>query len=146
MAAALQFLRESGHPDFKDSEATEFFCRVFDCIFDLLNSRSPFATGFKTATTPDNLAWVKSHFCEAKRLLLSLQTVSVKGSFPVADSARTASVIGLIFCMDSVLSIAECCLSKSPGVNKLLYVLTYKFSQDHLELLFNAVRRAGIFV
>ena len=41
VADAIQFLMESGHPEFKNAEATIFFIRTIDRLFDLLNAKYP---------------------------------------------------------------------------------------------------------
>lgn len=40
----LIFLRNSGNKDFENSEATTEFLRIFDRLFDMMNSRNSFGT------------------------------------------------------------------------------------------------------
>ena len=46
-------------------------------------------------------------------------------------------IVGTVTTLLSVMALTPVLLEMQR------YVLTYKFSQDHLELFFNAVRRAG---
>ena len=52
VADAIQFLEESGN--FKGAGATVKFIRIVDRLFDLLNSRNPFAKGFKAPMSVSN--------------------------------------------------------------------------------------------
>jgi len=47
-------------------------------------------------------------------------------------------VTGLVVAIDSLIGLAEDIFPEQR------FLLTYKLSQDHLELFFNAVRRAGM--
>ena len=97
-------------------------------IFDMLNSTNPFAKGYKAPVTKENLSlW-----------LLSLKDKRQK--LPIEGHCKTV-IWGLTFSIHSLVSIAqeylscECC--------PLQYTLTYKFSQDHIELLFNKIHHKG---
>ena len=49
VATAIDYLRDEMRlPDFTGSEATTEFIRIIDRIFDMLNSRNPFAKGSKS--------------------------------------------------------------------------------------------------
>ena len=48
LATAIEFLMTSGYPGFSGAdEGTIRFTRVIDRLFDLLNSKNPFAKGYK---------------------------------------------------------------------------------------------------
>ena len=47
VADAIEFLRDTLHTSFANSSATIRFIRITDCLFDLLNSRTPLGTGSK---------------------------------------------------------------------------------------------------
>jgi len=58
VADALEFLRVDCQDDrHKDNEATVNFVRKIDQLFDLLNSHSPFARGFKAALRCHNMRY-----------------------------------------------------------------------------------------
>lgn len=48
------------------------------------------------------------------------------------------AITGFVVTIDSLLLMVPELLQHQS------YILTYKFCQDHLELMFNAVRRAGM--
>lgn len=47
VANAMNFLKTENIPEFEDSEATIKFIYIIDRLFDFMNSRNPFAKGFK---------------------------------------------------------------------------------------------------
>ncbi|KAI8746475.1 DNA transposase THAP9 isoform X3 [Biomphalaria glabrata] len=105
-----------------------------DSLFDVLNSRNLHNKGFKSPLNAEN--WPeKLHFLEAtKTYLLSLR--SSDGRFLYQTKEHTA-ITGFLINIESLIALVPQLLMVQQ------FVLTYKFSQDHLELLFNAVRRAG---
>ena len=57
-------------------------------------------------------------------------------------SRRKTGFIGFLVEIDSIQSIFSDLVEKEAPMN---YILTYKFSQDHLELFFGAIRSSGGF-
>ena len=51
---------------------------------------------------------------------------------------RRTFIVGLTVCSQSIIKIADRLLSRQN--NPFKYILTYKLSQDHLELLFSCIR------
>ena len=117
-------------PEFKGREETIHFLTQFDMIFDMLNIRNPFAKGNKAPVTKENLSlWLKQ--CdEVLSYLLSLkderQKLLIEGNYKTLIWGFTLSICSLVSVAQEYLS-HECC--------PLQYILTYKFSQDHIELL-----------
>nr|CAI5838984.1 unnamed protein product [Callosobruchus analis] len=60
---------------------------------------------------------------------------------PVTQSPRKTGFLGFLICINS---LKQCCL-KFVDKNKFKYILTNKFSQDHLEQFFGAIRAKGGF-
>ena len=56
----------------------------------------------------------------------------------IRNACRHLAVTGFVVTLDAVCELAPVLLDKQP------HLLTYKFSQDHLELFFNAIRRSGM--
>lgn len=52
---------------------------------------------------------------------------------------RRTCISGLVTAIDAVIGLHDQLLT----TGKFQFLLMYKFSQDHLELFFNAVRRFG---
>ena len=57
---------------FKESEATVKFIRIFDRLFDVLNSRNPLAKGFKSVLRPSNQHYWLPFVAEAKDYIMGL--------------------------------------------------------------------------
>ena len=74
----------------------------------------------------------------AKSVLLSMCDMT---GHKVCYGKRKIGVVGFLFNIESVRGLAKELLLGSTPVQK--YLLTYKLSQDHLELLFSAVRQRG---
>lgn len=83
---------------------------------------------------PQNIKDIESFFNHASHVLISLQ--SSDGDV-IVRTRKSTGFIGFLMCMKSCLA-----LSKDLFEVDFSYVLSYKFSQDHLELFFNGVRRS----
>ena len=70
VADAFQFLMESGHPGFKNAEATIFFIRTIDRLFDLLNAKNPHGRGYKQSIRLENECCGKISLVRASITLL----------------------------------------------------------------------------
>ena len=139
VADAIDFLREDMQMDFfQGSEKTTEFIRIFDRLFDMLNSKSVACKGFKFPMT-------RSNFEERRTFLENTVTyieklTDVKGKKLTSGKRKTAW-IGFICTIKSTIAIVQHLLMRDNMPFK--YVLTYKMSQDHLEMLFSRIRRRG---
>ncbi len=124
--------------EFSGCDATVFYIRVIDCLFDLLNSRNPFAKGFKAPLRTSNVHVWKPFVSEAKSYLWNLRLAD---GTRVAESNRKTGVIGFITSLTSIVGLFDKLVNNATA--PLKYLLTYKFSQDHIELFFCAVRGRG---
>jgi hypothetical protein len=142
VANAMKFLRLQNHELFRDSEATELYVETFDKLFDILNSRSLYASGYKKAINRNNvhsvLAWMK----RTREFLMKLEDSTGK---KIINTKKRMCVMGFCSAIDSVTHLCRQLLCSSTGVNgvRLQYLLTYRLSQDHVELLFGLIRRRG---
>ena len=135
VADAIEYLMTSGHPKFADAEGTIRFIRIIDKLFDLLNSRNPFGKGFKKPLFLYDAARWKSTIDTSTSYLLSLTD---KSGVPLIRHRRKTFILGFIAASKSVRELAYLLLTRKD--NPFQYILTYKFSQDHLELLFACIR------
>ena len=135
VADAIEFLMKSGHPDFADAHGTIFFIRTVDQLFDLLNSRSPFGKGFTKPLFLHDAARWKGIVERSVNYLIKLTD---KAGLPLIQHRRKCFVLGFITALTSIRDLS-CHLLGRPE-NPFKYVLTYKMSQDHLELLFACIR------
>ena len=139
VADALEFCEgKLKLPQFQGCKATVKFIRVFDRLFDILNSRNPLARNFKAPIRKSNYAYIKSKLDEADKHIRKLKCSDGK---PILTSKRKTGFLGFLVCIDSVLGLAKDLVLPEKSVLK--YLLTYKMSQDHLELFFSAVRACG---
>lgn len=135
---AITFLREDlKNPNFSNSEGTSSFILKFNNLFDTLNSRNKFNKYFyKRPMSSENAEHFLEFFNEMERYIHGL-TLNNK---PILKSSRKTGFLGLLICMKSLKNMYfKYVLEK----DVLKYILTYKLSQDHLELFFGAIRSRG---
>lgn len=138
VATAIQYMREMGDSEFQDTEATEFFLRLIDTWFDIMNSHNIFCTGYKRAIDFSNLQFLKQ-FC--LKLTKYLQTIKLPGGKSLLWTAKYVGIYGVITGLNTLVYLSEKYLSSSSTQPlSLKYIPTYKFSQDHIELFFNCIR------
>ena len=137
VADSLEFARKRLRlRNFEDTEGTEMFLRTMDRLFDILNISSPHGRGWKAPINMTNYFEIDDFLTKTKNWILGLENSS---GVALTKTQRHIGFIGMWLNIDSVQSLMADNLIK----RKWSYILTYKFSQDHLELLFNAIRRAG---
>lgn len=124
--------------DFQGSEATERFIRTIDELFDFSNSRNPYGKSYKAPLSRKNEQIWKTRVSEELEYLEKLQSFDKKSIF---KGRRCMGFLGLYSACLSVMNIFYDLVN--PENLQIKYLLTYKLSQDHLELFFCAVRRCG---
>lgn len=134
VANAIQFLKEEEIDQFKDSDSTIEFIRIIDRLFDFLNSRNPFAKRYKKPIYENNIPYLRNMIEEHTKYLFSLRT---KEEQPLHYSGRKTFIYGLAIAAKSVLDVAEDLFKENKSYK---YILTYKFSQDYLEIFFSKIR------
>lgn len=135
-AAALEFLEKSGVQKFQGVKETVLFIRTIDEVFDFLNCRSPFGKGSKSPIVAGNLDTWEKEMNIVIKYLYSLKTVGDKYLY---QSNRKTFILGFAVACKSVLAIARKLLLQPNSEFK--FVLSYKFSQDYLELFFSKLRQ-----
>ena len=124
--------------DFCGSEATVKFIRLFDKLFDILNSRNPFAKNFKAPLRESNRKTWEPFLNES---LTYIQDLKIANGNHILTSRRKTGFLGFVVTINSMKGLFDGLINSG----KLKYLLTYKFSQDHLELFFCALRACGGF-
>ncbi|KAE9539557.1 hypothetical protein AGLY_004809 [Aphis glycines] len=137
VADAIDYLCQKGESSFQNSEETVYFIRQIDRLFDILHSRIPFSKRYKSPIHPGNINTIKSVFSDTTNYLKTLKFNGI----PLILSGRKMFLIGFIVTMTSTLEIAYKLLGRAQS--PLKYILTYKMSQDHLELFFGCIRSRG---
>lgn len=131
VADALDFLDQELHLDeFAGVGPTSAFIRKVNGLFDLLNSRHPFGKGYKTALRKENENYWKPFALTTINYLS--RCTHLNGTLLYQTKNKTP-FIGFIVSAVSALNIYEESVKET---QTLKYLLTYKFSQDHLELFF----------
>ena len=106
-------------------------------LFDTFNSRSAFGRGTKTPIKSANL-YDKIHFLlKAKGYLLSMTTATGER---VCIGRKSFCLVGFIFSINSLINLTLELFGPNHEQTHIKYLLTYKLSQDHLELLFSSIR------
>ena len=139
VASAIEFLRDEALLiEFQGSEATCEFIKQIDLAIDLMNSRNPLEKGAKQSVTLQYFPSWASCYDKLAEYIFNLKTE--RGTYLRRDRRQTA-IWGFVFSMKSVEAIAQDLLNRNH--HPYQYVLTCKFSQDHIELLFNKIRWRG---
>ena len=129
--AALTFLRNLKLKEFKDSKPTSDFILLMNNLFDILNSKSKFGKNYKKPITLENILEVEGYL---KSGIETLKFLKDANGLPLISGPRKMFVIGFYISTLSILSISKHLLQRSE--TPFEYVLTYRFSQDQLEMYF----------
>ena len=133
VADAIEFFMRFGHPSFQYAEGTIEFIRIIDKLFDVLNVRNPFGKGFKTPLRLSNCSVWGSVIESSITYLIKLKCGD---GTPLVKHRRKTFIIGFITSALCAKKLAMDLMLK----HEFQYFLTYKFCQDHLELLFACIR------
>ena len=135
VASAITFLREDNVAEFHDSIATTEFILLMNNLFDILNSKSKFGRRYKAPISLENYSEICKYLTEGIDILMSLTgTDGVK----IICGPRKTFVQGFAISAKSILAISQELMLGD--YNPYSYILTYKFSQDSLEMFFSKVR------
>lgn len=138
-ADAIEFLHyDLKIPEIGGSEGTIKFIRVIDVAFDVLNSQTPRASGYKRPMQSANYSMCEKSLKNTVDILLNAKSAKSQD-----DNNKTKNWLCAFFSLkNSILVVTKGLLNKP--VHPLSHVLTYRFSQDHLELFFSCIRaRSG---
>ena len=139
VADSIEFLNKTmKHKKFEQSNATVKFVRVIDRLFDMLNSRNPIGKGFKQPLRPERREIWEEILKTTAEYLLGLKTIQ-KDKL-LSTHKRKTFIIGFVATIKSTLEMTHEMFSTN---DPFKYLLTYKFSQDHIELLFSCIRAKG---
>lgn len=121
--------------DFKDADGTIDFLRTFDKAFDLCNSRNPWGRMCKAPLREVNSEYWMYIFTEAMHYTKTLKTQQGRLMY---ETKKKTPFIGFYITLMSLRGMFEDHVLKKNS--PLKYILSYKFSQDHIELFFSCVR------
>lgn len=137
-ADSMQFLNDNGIEKFNNAEATIKFTRIFNKLWDVMNSqriRGGSINTFKSAINCENAVEVFTFLDDAKTYVLSLNVISKRTGcmIPIVKSDYNTGFRGFII---DVISVTAMYREYVENRHWMLFIATYRLSQDHLEMLF----------
>lgn len=140
VADALAFLQSENDILFQGCDGTIEFIQVFDRLFDIMNSRSVYGKGFKSPMSLANKKVWEEVFDNSAKYILGLKCEGMS----ILSHSRKTFALGFLINIYSFKNLALDLLTPCPEIaNPLHYFLTYKCSQDALELYFSCIRSCG---
>ncbi|VEN56934.1 unnamed protein product [Callosobruchus maculatus] len=135
---ALNYLcTDLKHHAFRDAEPTANFIKLFNDLFDIFNSKNRLAKyKYKRPLSQHNKAETYDYLERIRSYILNLKI----GNEPVTQCPRKTGFVGFLICIESLKYMYNEYVEEK---NYLKYILTYKLSQDHLELFFGAIHSRG---
>lgn len=137
VAKAIELLRKLGYESFSNSQPTESFITLFNDLFDIFNSRSAFGRDFKSPIKSENLNEKIKFLNDAKNRILSMKTNTGQNIY---SCKKSFAFTGFAYNINSFINISLEFLGPDRVESPVQYILSYKFSQDHLELFFSSLR------
>lgn len=138
--ALLYLCNDLQDVEFAHAEATAQFILKINNLFDIMNSRNVLSKYmYKKPFSPATASHFNDYLNEVKEYLLNLK---LQDGILVTNSNRKVGFVGFLVCIESLQKMYETYVTNKM---KLKYLLTYKLSQDHLEIFFGAVRSKGGF-
>ncbi|KYN20001.1 THAP domain-containing protein 9, partial [Trachymyrmex cornetzi] len=137
VANAIDFCRiDLKLQQFDNSTATSLFIRNMNNIFDLLNSRNLLCKNeSQQPISLSNIDRIKENITKYIEYINDLYIDDKK----MVLLERKIGFLGMLTCLQSIKDIAETLIA----TKKQNFLLTYKMSQDHLEMFFSAIRTKG---
>lgn len=122
---------------FEGCEATIYFIRLINDLFDIFNSRNIKQYDYKAPINFTNRNIMYKKLNECFKYICELKE-SPDGNLLI-NSRRSVGFLGFCISIHSLIGLYEM-LCEEPSAS-LKYICTYKLSQDHLELLFSIIRQ-----
>jgi hypothetical protein len=135
VAAGMMYLCSLKIKQFENCEHTAEFIQNINDIFDILNTKSKFGKRYKRPLTLENYKELQQTLHDIISYLKKLKDVD---ETKLVDGRRKTFILGFAVSANSILAIAKKLLSREH--NKFEYVLTYRFSQDQVEMFFSKIR------
>lgn len=136
VAGALEGLLSLGLPPFRNCIGTVHFLRLINNLFDIFNSRNCYGKGLKGPLLPETYSKINRVLIEAKTIFVTLSDAS---NNQIIKGKRKLGFLGFLLNAESLKWLYQNYVF--PKVMPSPYLLTYKFSQDHLELFLKMLRQ-----
>lgn len=141
VADSLIYCEKQKIQGFSSANDTAIFCKTINNCFDILNTRNIFSnSSFGQKISMANIDAVTEHVNE---FVTYIQGLTLDNGRKVLHSERKTGFLGFIICLQNAIELFKLLFKKCNG--KFKYLLTYKLSQDHLEVFFSALRSRGGF-
>jgi len=139
VADALFYCKLKKIANFEKCESTITFCKNINDIFDFLNTRN-----FLSKLQHKKPLYLEHHE-DIKQFISSsivyLNAIKDRNHSSILTSPRKTGFNGLIVCLRSLGRLFDNVVK----TGQLSFILSYKISQDHIEMLFSAIRSKGGF-
>lgn len=158
VANAIKTCREDLNMDaFRDSEETENFIKKMNIMFDIFNSRAMRQFEYKKPLCSENKQKIFDFLDELKEYILNLKikhmtkrkikrdgrdTFATKYNKRVVDAKCKTGFLGTLINIESLKVLYQ---NLFENEKRLVFLPTYKLSQDHLEIFFSCIRMQGGF-
>ena len=139
VASALSYLKDTQNPEFQGTDATVEFITCFNNLFDIFNSKNKFGSYYKKPLNKNSSKEIFTYFDTAINYISKLRIKGRDGYTSILKSSSKTGYLGFLMAMYNFKSLYETYVLE----DKLEYMLGYKFSQDHLETFFSAIRSRG---
>jgi len=133
VANALLTMSDLKHPEFSNVQPTVDFLKIFDVIYDIMNSRNLSQRFGKAPLQKTNENNFKSVFEKTVTYITNLKTNSGKS---VLESTRHAAFLGWLVNIKTITEIYEYVINSG----EMMFLCTFKLSQDPLENFFSSIR------
>lgn len=134
-ADAIEFLNSKKIPEFNGCEATVEFIRRINNVFDILNSKDDSKNGFKRPISVETKEDYFKYFDESINYFQGLK-LHLNGRSILTTKSKTP-FLGFIIDLKNFRSFYFEYVESSI----LDRIYTFRFSQDHLELIFGCIRQ-----
>ncbi|XP_032095670.1 DNA transposase THAP9 [Sapajus apella] len=136
VASALEYLLSLGLPPFQNCIGTIHFLRLINNLFDIFNSRNCYGKGLKGPLLPETYSKINHVLIEAKTIFVTLSDTS---NNQIIQGKQKLGFLGFLLNAESLKWLYQNYVF--PKVMPFPYLLTYKFSHDHLELFLKMLRQ-----
>lgn len=140
-ASSMEYLDTVMHEkDFLESKATVEYCRVFNNLFDIMNSKPKHCDErYKRPMSEETINQFRSYFEYAQTYIKGLQLSENNKKKPILQTKSYTPYFGFYHNIISFLGIYNDYI-KANGLDAFY---TFDVSQDHLECFFACIRRMG---
>lgn len=126
-------------------EGTAEFCKIFNDAFDLCNCRNKLSKrDYSFPVNNKTLSRIKDFLYNFKKYVEGLRYESNQ-TYPhgelLLNSQRKTGFLGIIICLTNIINLFE----NVEKENLMSFLLSYKLSQDYIEVFFSAIRSRGGF-